>query len=175
MGLKQSYGKIKPFIQYLQTGEKVVANTLVETSFFNGEHTGTKKIPDTYLDEFSQVQIRIFGTLSTVGTPQTTLRIYWNDLKLVESVGTLPNNMSNNYYDVFMDIVMGTGKTYLNLNGRTIFQTSSGVASSALRGFYNNQKAFTLADLYDFNITYQWGTANAGNILKVQNIIIDIK
>lgn len=48
MGLKQSYGKIKPFTQYVQTGEKVISNTLVETSFFNGDHYGSHSIPDKY-------------------------------------------------------------------------------------------------------------------------------
>lgn len=174
MGLLSRFYKEKPITVYVQTGNKSITNTLTETSFLNGDHYGSNIIPDRLINEYSHISVRVFGTLSTVSTPQATLRFYFNDLKIIESLGTLPNNLANTYYDVLMEITFGHDKSYMNVNGRTIFQTAGGIATPTLRGFFNNQLAFTKASSYTLNTTYQWGTASTGNILNIQNYCITV-
>lgn len=174
MGLKTIFFKEKPSRIYTQTGEKIITNTTVETSFLNGDHTGINIIPDRLLSPHSTITLRMFGLISTAGTPQTTLRFYFDGVEIIESVGILPNNLNNTYFDVFIEITIGTNKEYFNLNGRTLFQTVLGVGTPQLRGFYANNVAYTKKSEYPIDMTYQWGTASTGNTIKIYNLEIGV-
>lgn len=174
MGLRQIFFKEKPSKTYVQTGERTITNTLVETSFFDGDFIDTNLIADRLLSPYSTVTLRMTGTLKTSGTPQTTLRFYFDGVEIIESVGILPNNLNNTYFDVFIEITIGTNKEYFNLNGRTLFQTVLGVGTPQLRGFYANNVAYTKKSEYPIDMTYQWGTASTGNTIKIYNLEIGV-
>ena len=151
---------------------KVISNTSAETTTKATVYRGDSTIPANFINIGDKIVIKAMGYLSTTGTPTSTIRIKFNNTSLITNTSTLLLNMSNQYFDLLVEIVcLDTG---LNgkffLCGRTIIQGGVGITTSSIRGLVNtssNTVDTTNKQLID--LTYQWGTASASNVLNVVN------
>ena len=163
---------------FQQLDDKVVANTTDETSQLGTGNTGdTKTIPANTAGAGDCYFIRLSGFISNTGTPTGTLRIKLGSTNLVVSgPTTLPAGLTNAFVEtVFHMTIRSTGAL-----GTIIGQGHTKLIVGALGTTYNRQLTMTAPATIDFtadqaiDVTYQWGTASASNILTITNAMITV-
>ena len=163
---------------FQQLDDKVVADTVAETSQFgNGGADDTRTIPANMASAGQCYFIRLNGYISNTGTPTGTLRIKLGSTDLVVSgPTTLPAGLTNAFVEtVFHMTIRSTGAL-----GTIIGQGHTKLIVGALGTTYNRQLVMTAPATIDFtadqaiDVTYQWGTASASNILTITNAMITV-
>ena len=94
------YPACNPFydVLFISTNKKQITNTTDETTWFNGG-IGSLTFTPNFLKQSSLIKISARGTVSTGSSQEATLTVYIGTYTIVQSVGTLPNGMSGNYFD----------------------------------------------------------------------------
>ena len=163
---------------FQQLDDKIISNTTDETSQLGTGNTGdTKTIPANTAGAGDCYFIRLNGYISNTGTPTGTLRIKLGSTDLVVSgPTTLPAGLTNAFVEtVFHMTIRSTGAL-----GTIIGQGHTKLIVGALDTTYNRQLVMTAPATIDFtadqeiDVTYQWGTANASNILTITNAMITV-
>ena len=163
---------------FQQLDDKIVSNTTDETSQLGTGNTGdTKTIPANTAGAGDCYFIRLSGYISNTETPTGTLRIKLGSTNLVVSgPTTLPAGLTNAFVEtVFHMTIRSTGAL-----GTIIGQGHTKLIVGALGTTYNRQLVMTAPATIDFtadqaiDVTYQWGTANASNILTITNAMITV-
>ena len=160
-------------LRFTQTTSKTVANTVVETSLFDGG-VGTQIIPPVKTGDI--LNIYISGYISTASNNQiSTLAVKIGNTVICSLGGTLPSTLSNTYFEITVlitfratgvnGIVIGQGKSLI-----AITQGVSSVQIAPLQDFGNVNIDLTSNNLLD--VTYKWNTASTGNSITATNAII---
>jgi len=165
-------------VVFQQLDDKVIANTVDETSQLGTGNTGdTKTIPADTAGVGDCYFIRLNGYISNTGTPTGTIRVKLGATNLVVSGPVnLPSGLSNAFVEtVFHLTVRSTGAL-----GTVIGQGHTKLIVGALDTTYNRQLTMTAPATIDFtvdneiDITYEWGTADPANILTITNAMITV-
>ena len=165
-------------VVFQQLDDKVIANTVDETSQLGTGNTGdTKTIPADTAGVGDCYFVRLNGYISNTGTPTGTLRIKLGSTNLVVTgPTTLPSGLTNAFVEtVFHLTVRSTGAL-----GTVIGQGHTKLIVGALDTTYNRQLTMTAPATIDFtvdneiDITYEWGTADPANILTITNAMITV-
>ena len=163
---------------FQQLDDKVVSNTVDETSQLGTGNTGdTKTIPADTAGVGDCYFIRLNGYISNTGTPTGTIRVKLGATNLVVSGPVnLPSGLSNAFVEtVFHLTIRSTGAV-----GTVIGQGHTKLIVGALDTTYNRQLTMTAPATIDFtvdneiDITYEWGTADPANILTITNAMITV-
>ena len=165
-------------VVFQQLDDKVIANTVDETSQLGTGNTGdTKTIPADTAGVGDCYFIRLNGYISNTGTPTGTIRVKLGATNLiVTGPTTLPSGLTNAFVEtVFHLTVRSTGAL-----GTVIGQGHTKLIVGALDTTYNRQLTMTAPATIDFtvdneiDITYEWGTADPANILTITNAMITV-
>ena len=165
-------------VVFQQLDDKVVSNTVDETSQLGTGNTGdTKTIPADTAGVGDCYFIRLNGYISNTGTPTGTIRVKLGATNLVVSGPVnLPSGLSNAFVEtVFHLTIRSTGAV-----GTVIGQGHTKLIVGALDTTYNRQLTMTAPATIDFtvdneiDITYEWGTADPANILTITNAMITV-
>lgn len=155
---------------YTQLSSQTITNTLVETSFFNDANAiGTRTIPSELLTAGKVFRINTKADYTCTGNPTNVIRIKAGDSTLTTSTATLTAH-TNTIAEISVEItIITTGVSgTCNVMGST---TLVGGASRTLIGIGVGINT-TVDNLID--VTYQWGTESAGNILINVSGVIQI-
>lgn len=164
-----------PCIRFSSTGNKVISNTAIETSIFDGG-TGSLTInPHLYIGNI--IRIYATGYLSTGSAQNSTIRFKLNGTTLVASLGTLPNNLSNNYFETTGIISVrecgANGK--VTVQGRSIISVASGIAGLVMRPIISTGEIpVDLTPPQTIDVSYQWAEALEANSLTITNSYVEI-
>ena len=163
---------------FQQLDDKVVANTVTETSQFgNGGTDDTKTIPANMAQAGQCYFIRLNGYISNTATPTGTLRVKLGSTNLVVSGPTaLPSGLTNAFVEtVFHLTIRSTGAL-----GTVIGQGHTKLITGPLAKTYNRPLVMTADATIDFtvdqelDVTYEWGTADPANSLTITNAMITV-
>jgi len=155
---------------YTQMSSKTITNTLVETSFFDDANAiGTRTMPSELLTAGKVFRINTKADFTSTGNPTNIIRIKAGDSTLVTSTATLAAH-TNTIADITVEItIITTGVSgTCNVMGATMLVGGAQRSFIAIGVGINT----TVDNLLD--ITYQWGTESAGNILINVSGVIQI-
>ena len=163
---------------FQQLDDKVVANTVTETSQFGtGGSSRAATIKANSVAAGDCYMIRLNGFISCVGNPSNTLKIKIGSVELVASGPTAihPNLVKAFVETVFFFTVRSVGAT-----GEVIGQGHTKLVVGSLGTIYSRQLVMDTPATIDFTIdndidvTYTWGAADPGNILTITNAMITV-
>lgn len=161
--------------QYTARDSVTVANTTTETNLI-GDGNGTLTIQPSQMQEGTYIQLRSYGYLSTASTGrESTLRIKFGGVELIESVGTLPASLEEVAItmNAIIKVVSGVGVT---LAGYTLIQGGSGIATISMRSLNeSNPVEVDMSVQCLIEHTYQWTTASPDNSITITNFEVLIK
>lgn len=163
--------------QYTARDNVTVADTTTETNLI-GDGNGTLTIQPSQMLKGTYIQLRSYGYLNTASTGrESTLRIKFGGVELIESVGTLPASLEEVAItmNAIIKVVSDVGVT---LAGYTLIQgkSGSGIATVSMRSL-NKSKPIKV----DMSVpcliehTYQWTTASPDNSITITNFEVLIK
>ena len=163
---------------FQQLDDKVVANTVTETSQFGtGGSSRTATIKANSVAAGDCYMIRLNGFISCVGNPSNTLKVKIGAVELVVSGPTAihPNLVNAFVETVFFFTVRSNGAL-----GSVIGQGHTKLVVGSLGTIYSRQLVMDTPATIDFTIdndidvTYTWGAADPGNILTITNAMITV-
>lgn len=151
--------------------QRVIANTLTETSQFPETPCGTLTFPAGFFKAGTCFHVDLRGFINYEGSPKTTQRIKMGGLTIVENIGSLPVGIAEDAQTLF-DFKMvcyseGPTGSFIG-SGRTSLLGGHGIVTSyqrALRLVAPVQ--FNTHEPIPFDVTYQWGSASDFNSLSI--------
>ncbi len=162
--------------KYISNEIALIQNTAAETSVSAvADYQGSRNIVGGTALKGDIYKVFSTGSISTGNGQSTTLRVKIGSTVLIASTELLPNNLVDKGFIMQAEIriVAGGVNGLVELTGVTFIQTTQGVATPVMR--FLNANDLIPVDLSVDNlldITYQWGTALAANVLKVKNVDI---
>lgn len=149
---------------------KYVQNTTVKTSVVSvTDYQGSPIVPANHLVKGDLIEFYVAGEISTGVNQQATLEIALGASVMKLSVENLPSNLNGMGFDL-KAIIRIVSPTEAIMDGRTLIQTTQGVAAPVLRNLNSNGGSYVAIDTSianTVNLSYQWATALAANILRV--------
>lgn len=157
---------------FTQTANTTITNTTTETETI-GTGIGSAIIPAGYLAAGDTIEINSGGILSGVNGHTATIRIYLGGVKLVESVGSMPATFSNSEFRLKFSLTYRGANKFIG-SGFTIVFAGVAFSTAYFRPLMMLSEATVNAGFANaVSITYQWGTANAGDLLITTNGTMD--
>ena len=157
------------------TASTTVANTTIETTIFPSG-TGTKTLDANFLAVAKTVEIELWGTIASTGTP--TLRIKFklgSTIVIDTTAATLSTITGTNIWRATATIDCRTagGSGTVFGQGMVSYHTgASGLAGIASPNTTTSTIDTTTTQVID--VTAQWGTASASNTITCTNAKIRI-
>lgn len=159
-------------------GTTAISNTVVETSIFpfGTTNIGTNII-EAGLDRVGRTfLLQVTGSISTIGTPSLTWRIKVGGQVTTVTV-TMPTVASQVGFTIYCPIIIRTsGSVGVAVVPNALFSFMTAAGPAAVQAFTNygalSPVNFTAPATID--MTFQWGTAAAGNNIILTSGIIQI-
>ena len=169
----QGYGS--SFI-YATADITTITNSTDEISQFSGSALGSKIFRANTLKVGDIIHLQTRVLVTTGVAQESTFRIGLGGVNIVTSVGTLPNNLSDAYAELDIQLkVLSLGVTgTVCCMGRTFIHATTGISSTVMRPLVSAIPIVidtTIDNVVD--LTYQWTTASAGNILEIRTASIN--
>lgn len=163
---------------FIQTADKTVGNTDVETSIFDGG-LGSLVLPAQSLKVGDMVRMRLMGYVSGTNGDASTIKVKVGASELTTNTSNFPATITGVFVEFLFEFTVrsiGSAGTVIG-QGRTMFNASVGFGTSTVRGLQMVSGAVALDTTKDnlIDITYTWGTARVGNTLTITNAIVEIK
>lgn len=164
-----------PHVRYSSLADKVIANTITETSMFNGGAGSLYLVHP--ISRGTVVRAYLTGYVSTGNTQQSTIRMKLSGTTIVESLGTLPSALDAVYFETeFVCTIREIGASgSVITQGRSLIAAAHGVSTSNIRAILST--APVSVDLSGFpmvDVTYQWASALAENSVTITNAFVQV-
>lgn len=147
-----------------------VTNTTDELSLINSCASSQFLLHPSFFMEGCMLKYSSSGYISTGISQQSTFSIGLGSVELFASTGTLPNNLSNAYIELVLNIMCTSigpsGVIYAH--GRTMLHNVLGTSTVNMRGLISPTPfAIDTTKPNQFYHTYQWANASASNSVTI--------
>jgi hypothetical protein len=164
-GRKQTQSGVL-FAQTVDSTE--VVNTVTETTISDTGY-GSLVLPANFLTVGKCLKIRGYGIHSSTGNPTITLKIKLGSTVVGTVTGTSGNGTNDEFQfegilvcrTVGASGTVQTNGSYFELHGSGLIEGGGGLVT------LNTTISQTLS------VTFEWGTASAGNTLTLKNLILE--
>ncbi len=151
---------------YSQTSSVAVGGTVAETSIL----TNTTPLPIDFFTVGRTIHFVFTGVHSATAAPTLRVRVKIDGVTILDTGAINTGNSTNSYFEIHGDI----GCRSIGVNGSVIGQgyyLEKGVGSGGNDFQMTNTAPITLntTTANDFNVTVEWGTANALNTMTCTN------
>lgn len=166
------HGKIKRHSTgavFTQTATVSLSNSVTETTLI-GSGTGTVTLPADFFRAGTTLYFYATGYHSSTGNPTITIRVKFGSTTILTMTGTSGNSSSDTFVIEGLINCRTTGASGTAMGQGTYTE----VHSNGLRAGSDKTSTTTINTTISnvFNITAQWGTANAGNNIHLTNLVL---
>jgi hypothetical protein len=166
---------------YTNTNSNTISNTAAETSIFTGSSQLTGSAGSSRTVKAGSVRVgthyrlRIFGTINTTGTPTLRVRAKLGSTTIVDTTAATTTTVTLARFWLTVDLVVtvigagGSVSPWIRFDYSSA--TSGAVTMNSLVAA--NVQAVDLSADQDFDVSVQWGAANANNLVNVVGASID--
>jgi hypothetical protein len=164
---------------FTSTATQTFSNTTTETTAL-GTGVGTLTLPANFFAVGKTVRVRARGTMGTTGTPTLRIRLKLGSLAVLDTTAlTLPSLAAATAWafdgEVVCRTVNGASSTAAS-SGTFVFGDASGNFAPARIATLNPvaSTTFDVASSYAVDLTAQWGTASASNIINGFTVTVEV-
>jgi hypothetical protein len=162
---------------FTQTADATVASTVTETTIL-GTGSGTLTIPASYLYSGNTIVIKVWGYMTTNGTPTLDIKFKLGSTTIASTgATTLVSVATNGYFEAEAVLtpraspgaaaaIMGQGK-FTYFSSATTPNMISAMNTATVNAATNGSLAV--------NVTATWGTSDAANKIVSTNAVVEIK
>lgn len=169
-------GVVVPGMMWNSYAPLTVGNIDTEQTLLSPTAVGSLTLPANFFAAGRVLSLRTRGYISTGAGQTARMKLKVDGVDLINSIGTLPNNLVDAYIESVFDMVCYSagGAGHIRGSGRTFIQTIAGIANVVMRPLVMTADAIvntTLAQAID--MTYQWTNALAANTVTIVYASLD--
>lgn len=157
-------------VLFVQTDTVTVANTTTETAL-SGTGVGSLVLPANFLIIGRTIRIRGFGYHSSTGNPTVTFRVKLGSTTVGTVTGTGGNGTNDGFeFDGVLTCRTTGASGTVQPQGKYQELHPSGLIEG---GGSTSTVTIDTTVSQTISLTFQWGTANAGNTISLTNFIVE--
>jgi len=164
------------YIQFSQTADQTIANTVTETTLF-GTGKGSLTLPANFWTAGKVIRATISGDFADTATPTVRIKVKFGAVTLIDSTALTPTGLAGTeQWDMHLLITCRTTGATGTLETNVIFEyeTTTGVSPIERFDIAGTSTVVDTTASAALDATFQWGTASASNTLTSEVAIVEV-